>query len=635
MWLLLLACCPLWAADVISPVIVTDDRPAGTSATRASEFSGAALTFDKTPLDLASVLASQPSVFAPASGYEAGFHTLQVRGQSGTQNRAFLEGIPLQDNQFSSSAAHWMAPQALGGADFFAEGPPAYFGSDGWGGTLNLKLRAPELTSPRLAVRLGSFGEQRALGQVADASGGWAIAVEAARAREDFAFWNNAGTPFFAHDDFTDVRRHNGWHALSVLPQWQTDWGHGQRARVFGFLTLRGNELPGAVSGVGEGELTTRFGLGAADYRVVAGNTEWTLQAYYLRLTQIFQGPRAAFRSFLLNESDGQTAGARAAFVRAGKWEWEGAAGVQWDHAEQTSDALQSTMGQRAVVPLSWALRRELGRWSWQGALVGQTAFAQARSPSAHFSPRLGVQWEPAAGHRWRAHVGSFFRLPALSESFGSPARVSANPDLRPEYAWKAELGWDSSWGPVDRRVQASLTFSAAWMRDAIVLAADSVGAYRYANIQASRVVYAEAATRWNLARGWSCAGSASWVQAVDASVSIYAGRTLPFRPQLRTQAELTWNPGRWAVGYRWRFHGGFFSDPANAQWTGSASQHGVHVAWRPHGWGMFSLDLINLTDSAAVSSSEWGYVLTQNASGLSGFPVPGRRVVVAWQSDL
>jgi len=97
--------------------------------------------------------------------------------------------------------------------------------------------------------------------------------------------------------------------------------------------------------------------------------------------------------------------------------------------------------------------------------------FTEAQNTYGASTGSLGVVWTPEDHWLLRVNGGSAFRAPNIDDVgkvFDSEpgSVVIPNPDLRPEYAWNAELGVARSFG---QSVRVDLTGYRTWLQDALV----------------------------------------------------------------------------------------------------------------------------------------------------------------------
>lgn len=60
----------------------------------------------------------------------------------------------------------------------------------------------------------------------------------------------------------------------------------------------------------------------------------------------------------------------------------------------------------------------------------------------AEFSPQLQILTRLSNDKSWYVNVGRAFRMPNMSDMYGSTWRKTANPNLEPEYGYNYEIGW-------------------------------------------------------------------------------------------------------------------------------------------------------------------------------------------------
>lgn len=624
-------CLPTHAEDsTLAPIRVLAERPPGHPSHFASEFQGSGLSIDtRGESSLVRVLSRQASVFAQRSGGDDSHVTFQLRGQDPHQTRFFLESVPWTDAQFHSAQLGWFPIEAVQTVDVFPEGTPATLAADGLGGAVLLRLAPPETARSGFGVRLGSFGSQRVMGKAP--VGKSRILIEAAQTREDFPYWNNAGTPLIAADDFWAVRDHNGQRWASVLPQIPLWRGTHSTGDYFSFHTLRANQIPGPVGVPLRGDLTTQFHLAAVTAK--AANGSWEVAGYGSALDQRFE--TLQLTAMQITHSLALTAGVRASLKSASaQGGWEATFGFAGDKAdlESATNAIRAT---RVTVPLgvsaywtpseTWTLKAgTLAQISSYAGTVERRSFA--------LSPRLGAQWALSSRQRVRASVGRFFRAPSLSELHGSPSSVVPNARLQDESAWKAEAGWDARW----REIQTSLTLSAAFADDLIVLVPNSQFSLVALNQGRSQILTSELGLDWSLAEQWKVRANAAFLSTRnDSQVAAYRGKDLPMRPHYRGGVETEWSRGPWRVSYGLQATGPFYSDASGVERVPEVWEHSVWASWQSRDFGMWLLELRNLTDATSVVGKDWNFYSNLNTTGLSGFPSPGRRVYFSWRCEI
>ncbi len=627
----------------LAPVIVEDERPVGSPAHQSGEFSGRHVAVDRFgESSLSRILGRRTAIFAQKTGGDESVTGFQMRGQDAAQSRYFLESIPLTDAQHHAAQVGWFSVEALQGLDIYPEGTPSILGGDGLGGAVVLRLPPPGFGASAIGGRVGSFASRRLFARAAVRNPlPLSLLADFQASREDFIYRDVAGTPLIPYDDSWRRRDHNGFRSLAILPQLRL-WRQGaNHLDWIGFHTLRRNEVPGPVGMPQKGLLDQRYHLGALDAHGVASQGwEWRATAYAWSHAQQFQAP-PELEALLLTGSQTDAAGVRLVASRNAteSSSWEASLGVQRDQST-VSNRVSETRGVRWGMPIGITSRQSIGRnWVLKPAASLQSYFYSGgiEKQTAIFSPRLGLDYLYRGG-RLRALVGRYERAPSLMELFGAPSTVAANPQLANERSVKFEAGWDGRWSPrgaLLREAQASMTFSAAFNNDLIVLVPNSQWSYVGQNIGKSHILAQEVAAEAGLARSWSVrtSGILLWTRNLS-NAAAYFEKRLPMRPDYRAGFEVEWAHGNWKLAYALQGTGPLFIDAANAKRIAAFWEHGLWGSWNSP-VGAWTLELRNLTDALTVSSSDWNFNLVQNTTGLAGFPSPGRRVYLTWRYEI
>ncbi len=630
-------------AETLAPIQVKESRLPGTPAALVSEFQGEAVTLDpRGETSLVRVLSRSTSLYALRAGSDSSPAPFSVRGQDPTQTRYYLNGVPLTDAQFHSSPVSWFPADAVGSVDVFAEGTPAQLGGDGLGGAIALNLSSPRQASTWAGARLGSFGARRLFAKASTSNPlGFSLFVEGQLAREDYPYRYDGGTPLVASDDTTVLRQHNGQRSFAVLPQLEIRPGAHSRLELFGFHTSRSHEVPGPTGLPLHGLLDIRYSLmGARFSSRQMGVGDWSVLGYGWALGQNFSADRE-LNALQIQNSSSQAYGARFHLDQ----EWGGLA-VQWSGGMHGDKALLSTSyeslsASRTLIPIGLS-----AQWQWvpqlrlKAATLVQRASYRGLSSREEWgaSFRLGADWIPTSADRIHGLLGHFFRFPSLVELYGSPAALIANPGLKSERAWKAELGWQKRWVPSDswmQKAEASLILSAALADELITLIPNSQQSYSAQNTGSSLILSPEAGLLIDVSPLlFRLNGTGLFAQNISDS-AIYYGKQLPLRPSFRSGAEVEWSRSQWKVAYAIQTTGPLFMDAANTKQVGTYWEHSLWGSWQTSGFGMWLVELRNITDSTTVAGNDWGFFLNQNSTGVAGFPAPGRRVYLTWKYEI
>ncbi len=150
-----------------------------------------------------------------------------------------------------------------------------------------------------------------------------------------------------------------------------------------------------------------------------------------------------------------------SAYSLSAEWQWNGQLQRQflWTAGIQgVGNFVESVLyGSRRQLMGAVYGQLELGTLQPVGVTVGarvdweRTEGAPAQPPEV--SPRLGITYASWFGVQFRATLGRAFRAPTVAERFAAVRAagfvVRANPELRPERGWTAEIGaMDTLWLP-------------------------------------------------------------------------------------------------------------------------------------------------------------------------------------------
>jgi hypothetical protein len=630
----------LWASEtVLDRVSIREERTLLPRAADQTEFPGRSLTVDpQGESSLTRLLSRSLGVAVQKNGGDESFGGAVLRGQDPVQSRTFLNSIPMTDALFNQSNLGWLPVEALERMDLFPEGIPAAYGGDGLGGAIALSLLPPERGGNFIGSRLGSLGAMRVFGrgvnkQLLPAS----LFLEVSRASEDFWYRDSNSTPLFSDDDEMRQRSNNGQQHVTILPQVNFLKTGEDRVDAMSFHTVRRNEIPGSVGLESGGVLRTDFHL-------------VSLQGEHWPSPESFFG-WSAFGSLGSSEFTGatelaalQTGGARTGQAgiggryrltpTAGPVSFQLGASAYLEGAEIFSIGSKRLEVRRVTLPLGLSADVKLSKgWTLKPAVFLQ---AETSRPLWDVSPRLGLEVALGRNSQFRLLGGRFFRFPTLAETHGAPSRIAPNLALRPERAWKAEVGLDTQTRIAGFLAEFSATLSGSLAEDLIVLQSHSQSSFIAQNVGLSQIVSPELGVQFSRNGRWGLKLQASGLFSENLTpIPAYFGKWLPMRPRYRGGLELEWKGDAWKVSYSLLATGALFADSANSRSVGSYLEHGLWGSWSKKGFGVWLLELRNLTDATMVAGQEWNYSLNQNVTGLSGFPSPGRRVYLTWRTSL
>ncbi|MBU1071904.1 TonB-dependent receptor, partial [bacterium] len=335
-------------------------------------------------------------------------------------------------------------------------------------------------------------------------------------------------------------------------------------------------------------------------------------------------GGRLSWRS-----DDARMAGSRCSVRLGAEWrrQW-----FAWRHQE-LEDPLRTrtTVGAFAGLDLVWpdAGLTFLPSWRWQRLeddfppLPPWPGLPEEPLDEPHVhespSPALGIIWDALPGElRFETHWAGSYRAPTWIELFGHRGGVNGNRELFPERITTRDIA-------VFWRPSASACLRLAWFAtdvdDGILWVRNSQFTSQANNcgrLHASGLEVEFVADGGGFGRGWA---NLTVQDAEDRGDDpIYAGKALPYLPEL--EAALGWeiDVGAWTWGLRWLHEADSHRDRYNSEMDRTPARSLYHLSfshvWRgEHALGgdqtRLTCELLNLTDDDTYD--------------VEGYPLPGR----------
>jgi outer membrane receptor protein involved in Fe transport len=254
-------------------------------------------------------------------------------------------------------------------------------------------------------------------------------------------------------------------------------------------------------------------------------------------------------------------------------------------------------------------------------------------------SPRMGSRFSLTQGIEIRATGGKYYRAPAMRELYGSPLGVAPSLTLKPESAWKGDIGVDGEFSFKDswlRNTRFSATLFTSRSENLITYLKNAQQAVIAINIGESEIWGEELLTEWNTSFDLSLRMGVSLLQTRNVSaIAAQFGKKLPGRPDYRIQAGLQWDNSVLGLGYFMVWNGPYYWDLVNSTEMQPWMEHSVSLSIRPKGWGTFLIEGKNLGDVISVISQTGTNSVVDNTTGFLGYPAPGRRVFLTWQYEI
>jgi len=570
-----------------------------------------------------------------------------VRGSSAGQIAVLVDGLPLSDAQDGAVDLSSLPLDRYERVEVYRGAAPARFGGAGAAGALNLVTRTG--AAARRASWLqwaGAHGEAGLRVEGGDRAAH--VILHARRADNRFAFRNHNQTFGNPGDDFDDVRR-NAWFregGALLTGAWERG---GWRARLAAGALRRDAGRPGPVGGYESPHADLR--LDRYDLRLSlsdrGGALALDLDARRSDERLRDEGSEVGWDPPGTTDSRGDHLGGRLSWRfdgAAADARWSGRLGAEWRrqrfdwrHADLADPRRERrTVGAFAGASLAWpGPRLTLSpAWRWQRleddfppvpAWPGLPEEPLA-APHVHEkpSPSLGVAWDALPGRLLvEAHWAAAYRAPTWVELFGHRGGVDGNRELRPEELVTRDVS--VFWRP-SPATRLRLAWFATEVEQGILWVRNSQFTSRAANTGRTRATGLEAEGvadlgRWG--RGWA---NLTVLDAVDRGDDpIYAGKALPYLPDLAASAGWELDRGDWSWGVRWLHESASYRDRYNSEPDRTPARSLVHLTvsrvW--HGDHVLGGDAARLTCELLNLGDDDTY-------DVEGFPLPGRTARVS-----
>lgn len=624
--------------DEVVVEVVEEAPPAGTTALDPDALAR--------PTDgVEDVLATAAGVQIRRLGGLGAFAGVSLRGTGFRQTLVRLDGVPLNpDGVEAVDLAQW--PLAGLGSIHLVRGvPPATVGAAPIGGVVDLRTDdTPSWLTAGLAA--GSFGTVRAdLGGAlpwgGPVPGDLLATVDVLGTQGTFSYVDDGGTVYVEDDDTVETRANADRRQGSVMTRVRVG-DASARGTWLVRLASREEGLPGPIG------LPQRAARLATERALIALQGEGAVGAGHLVGRAWWRG-----RSERLVDPEGELGG-----VPEGRRDAYDAVGATLEGAGSLHPivALRGSADVRRegfVRYADEAVERTQGRWGLGAAVdlplrVGDVfeavpgVAARGLVPDdgeivGAVLPTLVVRGRPDRRVELWASGGGAFRPPDLTELYGDRGALRGNPDLRPERAWKAEVGLRTAIGD-DARFDGEIVGYGVWATDAIGWLQNTQRTLVAVNFGSTRTLGGELAvgTSWRDHLGLRV--SASLLNAVQTTDDpTRSGRPVPFVASRRLWSRVWGAPGLgFELGMDVDHTGAVPVDPQGVTVQPERTLLGAWVGWTdPQGRWTLSVDLRNLLDARTgpVDRDPLGADDTVVAAPITdfvGYPLPGRTVVVA-----
>ncbi|MBI4404467.1 MAG: TonB-dependent receptor [Deltaproteobacteria bacterium] len=598
---------------------------------------------DQVP-SLSGVVKKSPSVQVSETGGEGGTADFRIRGLDPFQNRYFLDGVPLSDAQFNAGNVSLVPTEMISQLDLYAEGVPLYLAEDGLGGALNLHLSSDDSRTALFGSKFGSYDFVRLFGRYSSNAPAKAKLFAAyAQSNEDYVYYDDNSTSYNKEDDLLARRQHNRFKRFTLLPRLTVYADKTNDVAFFSLNYYADAEVPGSTRQLQQGQLKQFFNLSALKWdRHLNDRLKMQAHAFLRADWQQFTGQDPSFA--ISNQSKQWAVGVRN---RLG-WTFKTPhhldflSGITYE--KYILEHRELSQHERLTVPFGISSNLELPDWSvslrpailshyFRYSDVSQAAWGRTYLLA---SPRIGLTWMATPNLRVRSTVGKYYRAPSMYELFGDASRIAPSPSLMYESATKGDLGADIELNHPfagARNLKCSYSFFISRASDLITYLVNSQQTRVAANIGESAIWGHEMGMTLESALDINLDAALTLLSTRNLSnISYQVGKALPSQPSIRFQAGLAYAKKGWQVGYQVSVLGNRYLDLANTKELSTVIEHNASVGLKTKTFGIFGLEVRNLTDVITVPSLVGSFETIDNSTGFDGYPAPGRRLYLTWQ---
>ena len=607
-------------------------------------------------------------VYVRSVGGMGEYGVASIRGADPEQVPVYLDGVLLNLGGFTAVNLAEFAPEAIGSVEVFRGQVPARLARGGFSGAVVLHTRKERAPVIELRAGAGSWAGWHASALGAARPGPWSLlaVVSAVGSRGDFIYLNRNGTLFDTSDDVYMPRSNNSHRTLSALVKAERPMGEDWRLELAADTFWRKQGVAGL-----DNLPTTNTWLSSfrqtLQARTITMGDWWSagVDANFYLVRQEFDDSAAAHGELGLGRQHVLTT------------DWTAGCGGWFDYSlgrHSASARLEAGFenfshrdliggaapGDKRLYLLVLAYTHQ---WRpWEGWALEPGARIELRYASFGGGPLPGgigrmdavaefePVWQASLGY-WRKFPGGFrlvtsaghtARPAGLAELFGDRGAVVGNPNLKPESAWRADIGgeWRRDWPSIGLGVETQAAVFGSFADDLIVYVQNSQASVRPENIDSAVVAGFETAAHAYFPRGWKLDLSYTYMFTTNLSQSpVYRGNRLPGRPAHRLWARLSWE---WKAArhdtvlwFEADYAGSNYLDAANLkQDTLARLLFGAGLSIEHDRSGLLlSLRVQNLADTIVVGDG----LHRRPLRDFEGFPLPGLTVMatVGWRASI
>ncbi len=488
-------------ADPVNVIITAEGRPQLQSESIASSTIITAHDLEaKGAQTVADALRTVPGVAIIQNGQNGALATVQIRGTRGTQALVLIDGQRISSPAFMGTDMSKFPVSDISRIEIIRGPVSSLYGSEAFGGVINIITKRPVGTGGELAYSYGNHGRTQRSIDVSDGN-------------EKLAWQFNASAPGFnasrPNSDFVAAD-----YTGRILFNGVSGWDIALRAEHY-------NDALGVAGSVNFAPTDERQWWLREDFSVSAtrelDNGTLTVNLHSLRQEAEDRAtiPYSYSSNFRGNTINGDIRYARTLGVH------QLVAGLEartdgYRDLEVPGTGVDIKINNRAFfLEDRWGITKDT-------SLVLGARQDQHSAAGVHFSPRIGLSQNMGAGLMLRTSYSEGFRAPNFTELYTSSFGTTGNPNLAPETSRSFEAGaaYTQSRDNYDIALFSNrVTDQITWVPDTAPFS------YTYKNL--ARVRQQGLETNWNhvINKDWKTGMSYSYLEANDSDTGARLAR--------------------------------------------------------------------------------------------------------------
>lgn len=560
-------------------------------------------------ITLPDVLAGTVGVTVKDFGGLGSLSTVSIRGTSSNQVIVLLDGIRINTASDSGVDLSTLPLTSIEKIEVLRGADSAVFGSGAMGGVINLVSRKHSsdgwsgdgsLTYASWNTAIVNFNTS--LNNRYSLSGSWR------HSDGDFTFINNNGTEFNPDDDYKDKRENNALDAFDATFRF--------RSFLSETMTISGN-IEGFIADKGIPGLTTFPSPHASQTdRRLTGYLRYEKTLDSAILKRIYVESHGKYLDMNFSDPKGEQTGVPVETDQQTQFV-SGQAGFNFSYGKGTGDfgfvtekeeLHDAVFGKVDRILYALSCRHEIALFNGKFWLTNMLRYDSISDVGDYWSPKIGLHLSIKDGFSVKTNAGYGFRAPSFNELHMDAGYIASNPDLKPEEALSADIGFAIQ--------KPKWRIEAAWFNidSTDLIQYQLVSGFRYKpfNIGRARSRGIELDGAVTLGKGFTVSGSYTWDKAIDRSGEPNLhGKQIPGRPEHDLFGKLAWNKNPFSVWTEWHHLSGNYITRSNTKKLDARLTGNLGVAYDLSSTWRFGVEVKNIANDRMLD--------------VRGFPLPSR----------